>query len=125
MSEFISRRSEHILQLDYDSTTVEDVEIEAKRLQRLCPSLGKYIIKKSSDGIMIATKRGIVGSEGSFHLIFPNARILADLEHTLMIMSRAHAGWLYYSLLEGDTTIRKSKKGRYGIAPFTVKVSEE
>ena len=117
----------HILQLDYDKCSIEDVELDAKRLQSIAGEkyLGRYIIKKSSDGVMRGTKYGIGGSEGSWHLSFPDSRLTREHEEALMLISRAHRGFVYYSLLEGDTTIRKSKKGRYGMSPYIVKVSKE
>jgi hypothetical protein len=117
------------LQIDIDYANRADVVFEAKRLKSIAKScgieLGKYVIRKSSDAYIHKSKYGIENDgDGKWHLLFPDSRLSKDEELMLLLMSRAHKGFVYYSITDGDTTIRIDKKGKVGMKPYTVEVGE-
>ena len=94
-------------------TNLEMVEIEAKRLMAMFPKLGKKaLIYKSSD-------------YGSYHVIFPEARLTWEEVMAVLAEARCHKGYKHFSLLVGDQTIRVSPKPKTKIpAPYLVKIVE-
>ena len=115
--------------LDYDETTsrkkdwymynpkhssrsrLEMVIADVKRLQSLCPKLGKALIYRSSD-------RG-------FHVVFPDSSLTWPEVEALLIESRCHEGYKRFSLLIKDQTLRVSPKPKSRIpAPYLVKIVE-
>lgn len=92
---------------------LEMVEIDAKRLMQLCPKLGsKALIYKSSP-------------HGSYHIIFPDARLSWQEVEALIAEAKCHRGYKRFSLLLKDQTIRISPKPKTHIhAPYLVKILE-
>ena len=89
-------------------STPEDAEIEAKRLQQLIPNLGKALIYRSDNG---------------YHIIFPDAKLTRQQVEAIITLSQAHKGWIYFSLLIQDCTLRISPKPVKGShPPYLIKV---
>jgi len=93
-------------------TNRELVRIEAKRLQRLLPKLGKALIMKSND-------------KGSYHLRFPFASLTKEQELQVMIHSLSHRGHVFFSCVVGDSCLRVGKKSKgKTFAPYLIEVIE-
>lgn len=74
------------------------VRLEARRLQNLLPKLGKALILRSS--------------ESGWHLRFPDSRLSWQEIENLLVASKAHRGYIYFSLVVSDATLRVSKKSK-------------
>jgi len=107
-------KEKHILAFDFDNIRRVEVKLEIRRLRLLVKpyKLGRALVKYSSN------------SNWKYHVLFPDARVDREMEEALIIISRAHSGWKYFSLTVGDTTMRvSSKKG--GGKPLLVEVDED
>ena len=86
------------------------VRMEAQRLGNMYPLGSKAVIKRSDDG---------------WHLIFPEARLTKEEEETIMLMSKGSRGYVYFSCLIHDTTLRLSSKPmKNSHEPYLVEIME-
>ena len=89
--------------------TIDLIRLEANRLHETLP-------KKLGDRAVI-----VRSSFSGWHLYFPNADLTWKENEALMFYSRAHRGFIKFSLLLIDCTLRVSpKKGAY--APYIKEV---
>jgi len=88
--------------------TIDLVRLEAHRLHAALPKLGNraVIVRSSLSG---------------WHLIFPDANITWKENLALLFFSRAHRGFVSFSLLVTDCTLRVGEKLGAN-APYVVEV---
>jgi len=88
--------------------TIDLIRLEAHRLHSALPKLGS---------------RAVIARSGpsGWHLYFPEASLTWQENEALMFYSRAHRGFIRFSLLLTDCTLRVGEK-KGAMAPYIVEV---
>jgi len=92
----------YMLFLDYDGVDLEFVLMDLDRLLRLCPDLGDAMIYRT---------------DGGYHVVFPKSRLTAGERNALLLYSRAHYGFKWFTIEVDTATLRFTRKPTKGSCP--------